>query len=117
MGEYEGREDKRGCSKKHQGLCGKMWHRLKEEEWLGRGIRNERGGRKETPFPEAVEHDRQRPNDRGRPRAQPQCAIFQLDCSSNFLGKYQIKGVFINEVHTVFRNTRIVFFTCLLCAH
>lgn len=31
-----------GLQKKHQGLCGKMWHRLKEGEWLGRGIRNER---------------------------------------------------------------------------
>lgn len=32
--------------KKHQGLCGKMWHRLKEGEWLGRGICNEREAEK-----------------------------------------------------------------------
>lgn len=59
------REGAEGLQKKHQGLCGKMWHRLKEGEWLGRGIRQWKGGRKETLFPEAVEHDHQRPNDRG----------------------------------------------------
>lgn len=52
---------------------GPVWQNVasaERGEWLGRGIRNERGGRKETLFPEAVEHDRQRPNDRGRPRTQ-----------------------------------------------
>lgn len=45
-----------------------MWHRVKEGERLGRGIREWMGGRKEALFPEAVEHDHQRPNDRGRRR-------------------------------------------------
>lgn len=70
------------AAEKHQGLCGKTWHRLKEGERLGRGIRNERGGRKETLFPEAAEHDRQRPNGRGRARAQPLASCWMLSFSS-----------------------------------
>lgn len=40
------REGERGCGGLHQRLCGKMWHRLKERERLGRGIRNEREAEK-----------------------------------------------------------------------
>lgn len=36
----------RGAGGVHQRLCGKMWHRLKEGERLGRGIRNEREAEK-----------------------------------------------------------------------
>lgn len=76
-GRWRGSEEGvEGLQKKHQGLCGKLWHQLKEGEWLGIGIRQWKGGRKETLFPEAAEHDHQRPNDRGgrRPWTElPQC--------------------------------------------